>query len=431
MSFPMTSTAPQSQAVTPATKVFSSNAQQLTVRLATKLPSATALDPLVLYSSDEDSERENNCPKDSRKQSPIQTSVAESTTVAKQPKALVVTAEKQQSRGIRVVSLLDDSDSDDDELLKRSVFDKNYRFKKKALSTTIKAEETKVTPNRPSNQTSLSQNNKRICGNDRKVVRPDLTASAKLTPKEAKRNAKREIREIDTTATMSDSEIEKQKRDSTKPGDNQAHTLMLGTNNIFDKKAAPRDSSKSLLEESKAQTTKLKHEEKTTQQKVVPPAVASSANADFNQKEEGGKFKPKMAKKDVLPVIVEPQLTPEQVKEGRLLHLKGINSHRDRAIQLLLWEIGFSYNVYAHQFDALLFVAGLNSKFPYSSKDASFLDEESSKGANARSKVLEQAANEFLDLESNKEPPNGSWLHILPTKGMLLADEMGLGKCSV
>ena len=130
-------------------------------------------------------------------------------------------------------------------------------------------------------------------------------------------------------------------------------------------------------------------------------------------------------------MIVEPQLTPEQIKEGRILHLKGISGDRDRALQLLLWEIGFSYNVYAHQFDALLFVAGLNSQFPYSSKETSYLGDESSKGASARSKVLEQAANEFLYLESDKEPPNGNWLHILPTKGMLLADEMGLGKFSV
>ena len=418
--FPMTSNATQSQAVTPAMEVLSSNALDRTARLADKLPAATAVDPLILYSSDEDSESENNRPIDSGKQSPIQTCVAEATTVTKQPKSLVVTAEKQQNKGRRVVSLLDDSDSDDDELLNHSVFDKNYRFKKKKAPSTIKMEQKKVTPNKPSNQASSSENNKRICGNDCEVVHPDITESAKLTPKEAKQNAKREIREIDLAVTMSDSEIEKQNRELTKASDNLEESLS--------KKVAPRDSNEICSEDFKPKDTKSKHEEK--KQKVVPPTVSSSANVDLNQKEESRKLKQEMAKKEVAPMIVEPQLTPEQIKEGRILHLKGISGDRDRALQLLLWEIGFSYNVYAHQFDALLFVAGLNSKFPYSSKETLYLGDESSKGASARSKVLEQAANEFLDLESDKEPPNGNWLHILPTKGMLLADEMGLGKCS-
>ena len=289
MPFPMTSTAAQSQAVTPAMEVLSSNAQDRTVRLAVKLPAATAVDPLILYSSDEDSESENNRPIDSRKQSPIQTCVAEATTVTKQPKSLVVTAEKQQNRGRRVVSLLDDSDSDDDdELLNHSVFDKNFRIKKKKTQSTIKAEDAKATPNKPSNQASPSENNKRNCGNVCEVVRPDITASAKLTPKEAKRNAKREIREIDLAATMSDSEIEKQNRESTKASDNLEDNLS--------KKAAPRDSNEICSEDSKPKDTKSKREE-NKQEEVMPPTVASSANVDLNQKEESRKFKQEMAKR--------------------------------------------------------------------------------------------------------------------------------------
>lgn len=403
----MTPTASPGQAVTPAMKVSSSNARVKADDLIKALPSATVFDPIIVCSSDEDSDGENDCSEASRKQSPVQMRGTKSTSDTKQPKALLVTAEKNVSRGRRLVSLLDDSDSEDDEFLfgNCSVFDKNYRLSKKAQST--RAEETR--PHKSSNLASSSESNKRICGNDRKTIRPDLTESTKLTPKEAKRNAKREIREIDMTATMSDSEIE--------------------NHSISDTKATPRDSKKSFLQESKPRNSKLKYEE-NKQEETVLPTVASSANIALGRKEEREKLKQEMSKTEAVPMIVEPQLTPEQVKEERIVHLKNIIGHRDRALQLLLWEIGFSYNVYAHQFDALLFVAGLNPKFPFSGKETSFLGDDSLDGANARSMVLQQAAQEFLACERNREPPGGGWLHILPTKGMLLADEMGLGTYS-
>ncbi len=386
-------------------KVSSSNARVKADDLIKSLPSATVFDPIIVCSSDEDSDGENSSPEASRKQSPIQIRGTKSTSDAKQPEALLVTAEKNESRGRRLVSLLDDSDSEDDEFLfgNCSVFDKNYRSSKKKAQST-RAEETR--PHKSANQASPSESNKKIYGNDRKTVRPDLTASAKLTPKEAKRNAKREIREIDLTATMSESEIE--------------------NHSISDTKATPRDSKKPFLKESKPRNSKSKDGE-NKQEEAVLPTVASSANIALDRKEEREKFKQEMSKTKAVSMIVEPQLTPEQVKEERIVHLKNISGHRDRALQLLLWEIGFSYNVYAHQFDALLFVAGLNSKFPFSGKETSFLGDDSSDGANARSMVLQQAANEFLACERDRKPPGGGWLHILPTKGMLLADEMGLG----
>ena len=174
----------------------------------------------------------------------------------------------------------DDSDSEDDEFLfgNCSVFDKNYRLSKKAQST--RAEETR--PHKSSNLASSSESNKRICGNDRKTIRPDLTESTKLTPKEAKRNAKREIREIDMTATMSDSEIE--------------------NHSISDTKATPRDSKKSFLQESKPRNSKLKYEE-NKQEETVLPTVASSANIALGRKEEREKLKQEMSKTEAVPIL--------------------------------------------------------------------------------------------------------------------------------
>jgi hypothetical protein len=139
---------------------------------------------------------------------------------------------------------------------------------------------------------------------------------------------------------------------------------------------------------------------------------------------------------------------------ARRRHLEEITHKHDRALQLLLWEIGFGYNIYAHQFEATRFVAGLVPTFPVPSgmtkggsettnetavAAAAIMAEQSANGTQFRSRTLERTALEFswrLNNNSNNNSnknnniPAGDdsrFILTLPTKGMLLADEMGLG----
>jgi len=50
--------------------------------------------------------------------------------------------------------------------------------------------------------------------------------------------------------------------------------------------------------------------------------------------------------------------------QTKLDHLTKIESPADKALQMLLWEIGFDFNVLAHQFEAIRFVAGVVRSFP-------------------------------------------------------------------
>mmetsp|Transcript_4482 Transcript_4482/g.9313 ORF Transcript_4482/g.9313 Transcript_4482/m.9313 type:complete len:175 (-) Transcript_4482:16-540(-) len=147
----------------------------------------------------------------------------------------------------------------------------------------------------------------------------------------------------------------------------------------------------------------------------------------------------------------------------------------NRALQMLLWDIGFEYNVYPHQFEAIRFVAGLVPTFPFPVKQKqtkkarvkwlSFL-EGNETGASDRLEVVLLAVkelsrwhdeekkkkkkkknsnnnnNNFDDDNDNDDNTNAKndnedrphhcsklYKYILPTRGMLLADEMGLDTC--
>jgi hypothetical protein len=57
--------------------------------------------------------------------------------------------------------------------------------------------------------------------------------------------------------------------------------------------------------------------------------------------------------------------TPRPITaQTKLDHLTKIESPADKALQMLLWEIGFDFNVLAHQFEAIRFVAGVVRSFP-------------------------------------------------------------------
>jgi len=143
--------------------------------------------------------------------------------------------------------------------------------------------------------------------------------------------------------------------------------------------------------------------------------------------------------KEIESNAFEAKPIPEKIKSGRLLHLEGIAEDIDRALQLLLWEVGFGYNVYAHQFEAIRFVAGLVPTYPVPSNAkkgqrtfdevATSLAAYDTEGSNCRSTALEMAAIEFDSRLNSDDNTTVRYTHTLPTKGMLLADEMGLGEC--
>jgi hypothetical protein len=135
--------------------------------------------------------------------------------------------------------------------------------------------------------------------------------------------------------------------------------------------------------------------------------------------------------------ITEAKPALDESQRDCINHLEEITKVYDRALQLLLWEIGFGYNIYAHQFEATRFVAGLVPTFPVPSNAehkkvfaevAASMSEQSINGANHRSEALKMAALEFSSrLNNNIIHTNDDSRFTLPTKGMLLADEMGLG----
>ena len=126
---------------------------------------------------------------------------------------------------------------------------------------------------------------------------------------------------------------------------------------------------------------------------------------------------------------VDAKKSAENVHEERQRHLNGIVKNADKALQLLLWDIGFQYNIYAHQFEAVRFVAGLVPTFPIAWRKNESSARETicfTESASRRSKALAMAASESTNL---RELSGSDERHILLTKGMILADEMGLGMC--
>ena len=118
----------------------------------------------------------------------------------------------------------------------------------------------------------------------------------------------------------------------------------------------------------------------------------------------------------------------------KLDHLTKIESSADKALQMLLWEIGFDFNILQHQFEAIRFVAGVIKTFPFPlAPDQS--DDNNDIGRDSDSIVSDKNdsdANEMLALDlagemrrynAFKQPTN-----LIKTRGCLLADEMGLGK---
>ena len=125
--------------------------------------------------------------------------------------------------------------------------------------------------------------------------------------------------------------------------------------------------------------------------------------------------------------------TTSSTAEVKFDHLFKIESPADKALQMLLWEIGFDYNVLAHQFEAVRFVAGVAKTFPLavvthnendSGSDSASGDFDSSNNGNEHTEILAlDLTGEMIRYNRLKQPQL-----LVKTRGCLLADEMGLGK---
>lgn len=128
-------------------------------------------------------------------------------------------------------------------------------------------------------------------------------------------------------------------------------------------------------------------------------------------------------------------LTSSTVQE-KLDHLTKVGSSADKALQMLLWEIGFDYYILPHQFEAIRFVAGVIKTFPIrddtSNDNVGGSDSDVSDDDFFGSKNDDDEVNEMLALDLAGEMKRYNAFkqpqYLLKTRGCLIGDEMGLGK---
>lgn len=103
----------------------------------------------------------------------------------------------------------------------------------------------------------------------------------------------------------------------------------------------------------------------------------------------------------------------------KLKYLDTIVSINDKALQLLLWDVGFDYSIHVHQFEAIRFVAGYIPTFPFE-QDAKDTDPDDVE------EMLQISESGRYFRKKALNPKNDALKR--PGRGMILADEMGLGK---
>ena len=131
------------------------------------------------------------------------------------------------------------------------------------------------------------------------------------------------------------------------------------------------------------------------------------------------------------------------LREERLHHLeKNVTNTSNKVLQLMLWDVGFNFNIKPHQFEAIRFVAGLKSTFPCvvvvvvldidndndndnNSTSTTSLLLLNDTGVSARLRALQLAGEGFNDSPHHNDQKHRSSV-LLPTRGLLLADEMGM-----
>lgn len=113
-------------------------------------------------------------------------------------------------------------------------------------------------------------------------------------------------------------------------------------------------------------------------------------------------------------------------RDDKLNYLTTIASVNAKALQLLLWDLGFDYNIFEHQFEAIRRCAGLVESFPLApSVDSDNSDDSDGDDEDAEEMLLLDS----IGWNSRKAALNRNDL-VLPGRGILLADEMGKDFCN-
>lgn len=103
-------------------------------------------------------------------------------------------------------------------------------------------------------------------------------------------------------------------------------------------------------------------------------------------------------------------------RKEKLEYLDSFRNDNDKALQLLLWDVGFEYLIHPHQFEAIRFVAGFIPTFPFE-LDADDVDQDIVKD------MLQIDSNGCYYRKKALDPKNARLQR--SGRGMILADEMG------
>ena len=135
---------------------------------------------------------------------------------------------------------------------------------------------------------------------------------------------------------------------------------------------------------------------------------------------------------DRLAAISRRNWLSSATRDAKLDHMAKISNDADKILQMLLWDVGFDYHIYSHQFEAIRFVAGLESTFPlvrYVGKKPTERGPPDSSDDSSSDEEEDESIQDMLRLDSTGSSARSNALRsapLLPTRGMLLADEMGL-----
>ena len=135
---------------------------------------------------------------------------------------------------------------------------------------------------------------------------------------------------------------------------------------------------------------------------------------------------------DRLAAISRRNWLSSATRDAKLDHMAKISNDADKILQMLLWDVGFDYHIYSHQFEAIRFVVGLESTFPlvrHVGKKPAERGQPDSSDDSSSDEEEDEWIQDMLRLDSTGSSARSNALRsasLLPTRGMLLADEMGL-----
>ena len=172
-------------------------------------------------------------------------------------------------------------------------------------------------------------------------------------------------------------------------------------------------------------------EESSDDEKRSSPKARKVANSTSKSKSSASSDDSSSADDDDEPDEAERWLDAtdwltSSSRDDKLNYLTTIASVNDKALQLLLWDLGFDYNIFEHQFEAIRRCAGLVKSFPLApSADSDNSDDSDGDDEDAEEMLLLDS----IGWNSRKAALNRNDL-VLTGRGILLADEMGKDFCN-